>query len=324
VGYFYFESGFKRGPNWRRRFIIFLAITSIVLGALYFRRQAEAPASIGPPVAAQQASPKITTPISWPAYGQSAYGEVHAGVLATSKDNAQPVPIASLAKVITALAILEKRPLKAGEEGPLLSFTQRDVEIFSEYVRKNGAVVPIEAGTQWTERQALQAMLMASGNNISDSLAIWAFGSLDNYVVYANQFLKEKGLESTTVADASGFDPKTTSTAREVVLLGIEYMQNPVLADITDMPETRLPYAGLIRNYNSTSNEAGIRGIKVGNTDEAGRCFLVADLRSNAKYPDTVSVAVVLGADHIDTAMEDARSILATGNAGYDILNLSR
>jgi D-alanyl-D-alanine carboxypeptidase len=44
--------------------------------------------------------------LAWPAVGQAAIGSVEDGVLASSSDNERLRPIASMAKVITALAIM--------------------------------------------------------------------------------------------------------------------------------------------------------------------------------------------------------------------------
>ncbi len=96
-------------------------------------------------------------------------------------------------------------------------------------------------------------------------------------------------------------------------------MQNPLLKDIAGQTDAKIPFAGLIKNYNSVVNKDGLLGLKVGNTDEAGRCFLVADIRGGPK--DTVSVAAVIGAPHLDDATKDAKIVLNAGNAGFDQLS---
>lgn len=261
-------------------------------------------------------SMSLTDPLPWPIYGQAAYGASDSGVLAKSTDKPNPVPIASLAKVITALAILEKKPLQLGDQGPTLTLTDKDIAFYEEHVAQEGSVVPIEVGEQITEYQALQAMLLPSANNISDSMAVWMFGSKENYVKYANDMLQGLGLTNTKVADPSGFSPKTVSTASDLVKLGILYMKHPVLREIAQQPEATIPFAGQIMNYNAGINKDGIIGIKVGYTDEAGRTFLVADVRSDKK----ISVAAVLGADNFPTVMHDAANILQTGNFSLDRL----
>jgi D-alanyl-D-alanine carboxypeptidase (penicillin-binding protein 5/6) len=321
VGKYKIDYGYSKGISWRRRIVIFAVVVVIAsLSYTGFHRSGINASNAVKPLVSPEPQGKIITPILWPGYGQSAYGELNSGVLAVSDDAAKSAPTASLAKVITALAILKQKPLAPGQQGPMITLTQEDVDSFSDYVRKNGAVVAVEAGEQISQYQAMQAMLMPSANNMADTLARWAFGSLDAYSVYANAMVNEMGLTQTHVADASGFSPKTTSTAHDLVQLGIFYMKEPLLTGIASQTEAKIPVAGIIRNYNSLVNEDGILGIKVGDTDEAGRCFLVADVRSGSNDKATTAVAAVMGADNLKTAMEDAKAVLHSGNKGYDLM----
>jgi D-alanyl-D-alanine carboxypeptidase (penicillin-binding protein 5/6) len=93
-------------------------------------------------------------------------------------------------------------------------------------------VVKVAAGEQISEYQALQAMLLPSANNMADSLARWAFGSPADYVTYANGIIKKMGLSHTVVGNTNGFDDTTTSTADDLVMIGLQAMRNPVIADI--------------------------------------------------------------------------------------------
>lgn len=260
--------------------------------------------------------PKIIDPLPWPSYGQAAYGVTNDGVLATSTDELDQVPIASLAKVITALVILDKKPLVPGEQGPNILLTENDEALYREYVAKNGTVTPVKAGIQISQYQALQAVLMHSANNISDTLVNWAFGSMEEYIKYANDFIQEYGLTDTTIADASGYSPDTKSTAADMVKAGILYVQNPVLREIAQQPNTLLPFAGAIYNKNAVHNEERVLGIKIGFTEQAGRTFLVADLRGDSDKE--IAVASVLGADTMTTAMRDAETLLKKGNKSHD------
>lgn len=145
--------------------------------------------------------PEFNAPMPWPKYGTAAFAVPKDSFMAESDTSDKPVPVASLAKVITALAVLQQRPLQVGEQGPTINLTEKDVAIYSDYIRKNGTVTYVEPGEQITQYQALQAILMVSANNLSDSLVIQAFGSMEAYVAYANQMLKNLGLTKTTVAD---------------------------------------------------------------------------------------------------------------------------
>jgi D-alanyl-D-alanine carboxypeptidase (penicillin-binding protein 5/6) len=272
-----------------------------------------------PPVAPPKAPIDFPVAIPWPAYGNAGYAVPKDQISVSAKKVSQPVPIASLAKIITALAIIEKKPLVLGQQGPSVPITEADIAIYEEYVRKSGTVLPIEVGTDLSQYQALQAIMMVSANNVSDTAAIWAFGSVDAYVTYANDMVRRYGLTQTTVSDASGFSPKTVSTPEDMAQLTALYMKHPVLRQIAQQEQANLPFAGVIRNYNSFANEGGLVGIKVGNTDEAGRCYIMANIRQTATGEE-LSVAVVLGASDFSIAAKDAEAILSVGDRGHDTL----
>jgi D-alanyl-D-alanine carboxypeptidase (penicillin-binding protein 5/6) len=154
--------------------------------------------------------------ISWPSVGQSAVAIPGTSIL-ESHGKQTSAPTASVAKVITALAVLQKKPLEIDRPGPSLTLTAADVAIYNSYVAQEGSVVPVSNGEQITEYQMLEALMLPSANNIADSLAIWAFGSLTNYQVYAQHYVTGLGLKSTHIgSDASGYSPSTISSARDL------------------------------------------------------------------------------------------------------------
>ncbi|MGI9027900.1 MAG: D-alanyl-D-alanine carboxypeptidase family protein [Candidatus Saccharimonadales bacterium] len=328
MGIYTIEHGYQKSKLKKRAFTTLFSLTLLIGGGGFLVKQypIQPPQPTGGRVEALSQSsppaPKITTPLPWPTYGQSAYGVAGEGITAVSDDDIKAVPIASLAKVITALAVLKEKPLAPGEQGPMITLTEEDVALYNNYLSKDGSVALVEPDEKISQYQALQAMLMPSANNITDSLVIWAFGSMDAYTAYANKMVNELGLQKTSVADASGFSASTTGSANDMVKLGLVYMQDPVLRDIAKQTEASIPVAGIIQNYNSVSNKQNLLGIKVGNTDEAGRCFMLANVHSNGSSKDVVSVTVVLGAPNLDIAMKDAQAVIAAGDAAYDQLPL--
>lgn len=316
------EQGYRKKRGALRHLIPVFALAAIVGGGYMLHSQPGSATGDAPVAALAQPkeSLKITSPMPWPQYGQAAYGVTDNGVLASSNDNTKSVPVASLAKVITALAVLKQKPLAPGEQGPMIKLSDKDVAIYNDYMRKDGSVTLVEEDEEISQYEAMLAMLLPSSNNMADSLTRWAFGSDEAYVAYANKMVKDLGLTTTSIADASGFSPSTTSSAHDMVQLGILYMQNPLLRQIATQREAKIPVAGIIPNYNAPLNKDGVLGIKVGYTDEAGRSFLVADVRKDG----TISVAAALGAPDLKTAMKDAITVLNAGNTGYDTITSTK
>jgi D-alanyl-D-alanine carboxypeptidase (penicillin-binding protein 5/6) len=186
-----------------------LALLLITATAATFTYLYTRPVPPAQPTSQLIAPPKtsaITLP--WPANAQAALGAQDYGVLETH-NTATPVPIASVAKVITALAILQKKPLALGAQGPTLTLDATDVASYNSYVAQGGSNTKVAEGETISEYQALQALLIPSSNNMADSLVRWAFGSPSAYVTYADQMLKGGGLTKTVVGDSSGFGDTT-------------------------------------------------------------------------------------------------------------------
>lgn len=328
MSYYHIDRGVRRKRAIHKLLLGFVCLSIVCFGSYKFyfassqidvepntQMQDQIPVSTS-----NKAVPQLTTPLPWPSYGQAAYGVPKDNVFASSPDEDVQVPIASLAKVITVLAILEKKPLALGEQGPVITLDAQDAALVDEYARKSGTYVTALDGQKITELQALQATLLVSANNISDSLARWAFGSVEAYTLYANQMLKNKGIEHTIVADASGFSPQSISTAKDMIKIGYLYMQHPVLRALAVQERATIPLVGELRNYNSFANEGGIIGIKIGNTDEAKRTFLAASVQKGASNVEEISIAVVLGAEDLQTAARDTIAILKAGDNAYDRL----
>ncbi len=264
-------------------------------------------------------SPNTATNLTWPTRGEAAIGAQGFGLLDTHGPET-PLPTASIAKVITALALLEQKPLSLGQKGPSLTIGAGDVALYQKYAAIDGSLIPVTIGEDLTEYQILQALMLPSANNIADSAAIWAFGSLPSYTEYANQMLKRMGVTHTTVADdASGFLPQTVSTPSDLVKIGLAAMQNPVLVQVVSQPQANLPVAGTVNNVNVLLNRNGIVGIKTGNTDQAGGCFLfAANYAPVSNHPVTI-VGAVMGAADLGEALQSSLTLLESAKHNFTV-----
>ncbi len=260
--------------------------------------------------------PKSTAvELAWPSSGQAAFGALGYGLL-EAHNNTAPQSIASVAKVITALAVLQQKPLISASQGPIITLDATDVGYYNYYATNDGSVVKVSQGEQISEYQALQAMLIASSNNLADSLTRWAFGSLAAYTTYANQMVGGLGLTHTTVGDTNGFDDTTTSTADDLVKLGLKAIQDPVISDIVNQPTATIPIAGQIKNVNWLLGSDGVMGIKTGNTDKAGGCYLFAAKRV-VEGSKVTMVGAVLGTPSLSAAISAAPPLLIAADSGF-------
>lgn len=252
----------------------------------------------------------------WPTYGQSAAGAVGYGVLGTNGEQ-KPLPIASVAKVMTALAVLKARPLAVGQSGPTITINQQDVDYYYQTVANGGSNTPVELGEEISQYQAIQALLLPSSNNMAYTLARWAYGSEEDYVTFANNFAKSLGMTNSTFADTSGFSSNTVSTASDLAKLAVNAMDNAVIAEIAAQSEATIPVAGRIYNVNSLLGRNNIVGLKTGNTEEAGGCFMAAAVKEIDGHR-VVAVSVIMGAPYRSLALQDSVPLVNSVLNGFE------
>jgi serine-type D-Ala-D-Ala carboxypeptidase (penicillin-binding protein 5/6) len=229
----------------------------------------------------------------WPGRAQAAAGLPGTGLLG-AHGGSQPVPIASLAKIMTGYVVLSDHPLRAGGSGSVITVTAADVAAYASDQRQGQSVVKVAAGETLTERQALEAMLIPSGNNIASLLARWDAGSQEAFVAKMNARARSLGLRSTRYADASGADPATVSTASDQFRLTLRALQIPAFRQIVAMPQVTLPVVGVAYNVNAGLGHDGIVGVKTGSTSQAGGCLAFAAIRTVAGGQVTI-IGVILG-----------------------------
>ncbi len=276
---------------------------------------AASPSDVAP--TEQRAARGIAVPgIVWPEYGQAA---VRIGQLRIQAGpNQHAAPIASVAKVMTAYLVLRDHPLGVREDGPTITLTGADVADTDRRSRQRESVVPVVAGEQLTERQALQALLLPSANNIAAVLARWDAGSQERFVARMNATARSIGMTHTRYTDPSGYDDATVSTASDQVRLVDRAMRLPAFATIVATPSATLPVAGTVHNTNTLLGHDGFVGVKTGSDSAAGGCFAFRAIRWIDGKRTTIT-GVVLGQpghDRIAAGLEAAAAMVdrITGN----------
>ena len=250
-------------------------------------------------------------------------GSIQCRALGEGENYTVPRATASLAKLITVQVVLDKYPLAAGESGPLITMSGDDEARYWWTVNIGGSNARVVTGEQISERQLIEGILLASANNMADSLAIWAFGSMDGYHQAANEWLARHGLTSTTVGgDASGFDPATKSTPTDLCKIMLLAAQEPVLAEIMSEPEVTLPTGDVIHTTNQLLGQNGIFAGKTGYTDEAGRGMVVAS-RQIIGDTEIVVAGVSLSNDSYQTAFDTTAQLIAAMPQNLRVLNLN-
>jgi serine-type D-Ala-D-Ala carboxypeptidase (penicillin-binding protein 5/6) len=249
--------------------------------------------------------------VDWPSQGQAAVTTTDSAHLAASPRQ-EPVPIASVAKLMTAYVVLRHLPLHPGEPGPVIRLTEQDVSETAMRRARQESVVPVVAGERLTELQALQALLLPSANNIAVALARRVDGSVPAFVRDMNAAADDLGMTDTHYTDPSGYDDGTVSTAADQVRLVEAALRDPVLADIVGTHEVQLPVAGIVHNTDTLLGTDGFVGVKTGSHDAAGGCFAFRAVRTVDGRRTTITGVVLgqRGTNLIGAALAEAQRLV--------------
>ncbi|MFF8588852.1 D-alanyl-D-alanine carboxypeptidase [Streptomyces althioticus] len=203
--------------------------------------------------------------IPWPENGQAALDVEGIGTFGSSGEQ-KPVPIASVAKVMTAYVILRDHPLKSGADGPKIEI-DKSAEEQSDAGQES--TVDVTEGDAISEREAVEAILIASANNVARLLARWDAGSEEAFVEKMNEAAEDLGMSDTTYTDPSGLNNTTVSTAVDQVKLARAAMQQPAFREVAAMMEYT-DYKGVKHgNWNRLVGKDDVVGIKTGTTTSA-------------------------------------------------------
>jgi D-alanyl-D-alanine carboxypeptidase (penicillin-binding protein 5/6) len=300
---------FRFSPRW-------LAIAGLVLlllaGAVVRRADTERipPLLIHRTLAAYIRIAGPPPALAWPGEGEAAVAVPGVGSLGSS-GGAQPVPIASVAKVMTAYLTLREHPLDPGESGFSMTVTAADAQEDEQRLDLGESTVPVRAGERISERQALEALLLPSANNIAAMLAVHDAGSSGAFVARMNVMAHRLHMGATTYTDPSGFESSTVSTAPDQLKLARAAMRLSAFAAIVGESSAPLPVAGRVRNYNGLVGHDGYVGIKTGSDSAAGGCLMFAK-RVTVQGRHLLVLGVVLGQHQgslIEAALLSARRL---------------
>ncbi len=236
------------------------------------------------------------------------------GTVLWSREPNTPVPIASIAKVMTALVVIN-----AGDVDRTITVPQGNIAYCTEYDGSNAGLVP---GEVLTARQLLYAMMLPSGCDAAYTLAEAYGPGQDGFIAEMNDTAHRMGLAGTHFTDPSGLpaptDHSTHSTPADLVTLGLRAMSLPAFRDIARSKSYHLPAgpgnrAHLWQSTNLLLHDyPGAIGIKTGWTDAAGTCLLFETVRAGIPL---IGVVLHSSPDSDIAAKEDAERML---NWAYD------
>ncbi|MDC8011472.1 D-alanyl-D-alanine carboxypeptidase family protein [Tahibacter soli] len=184
------------------------------------------------------------------------------------------LPMASLAKLMTALIAVEAGDLDAW------------AEVSAGAAAETGSRIGLRRGERVTRRDLLLAAFVRSANDACRALADAVdagTGTRDAtgaFVARMNARAAALGMADTHYANPCGHDdPMQYTSVRDLATLSHAVLAEPVLADAASKRELRLvTAAGRVLSMRTTNplldGLSGARGLKTGTTPAAGRCLV--------------------------------------------------
>ncbi|MCJ1706922.1 D-alanyl-D-alanine carboxypeptidase family protein [Microbacterium sp. VKM Ac-2923] len=324
----------SNGRAGRIALIVFLVVTFLVLGGsggyVWWASSAALPAPIvtsqAPAVAAGPAAslalPSGGQMLMSVEGGETYLGPDAAGAFASSGGN-DPRPIASIAKLITALVILDAHPLDGPDDaGPTIAFTEADTDLYDQFYVQDAVIAKMPDGLTLSLHDSLATMLLPSAANYAVANARWAFGSESAYAQAARTWLSANGLNDTRIVDATGLDDRNTSTPNDLVALGRIAAGNPVVARLAATEWITVEGPGYVTNTNDLLGTLGITGMKTGNLgDGTFNLLFTSTLDVGVGGPLNIT-GVRLGGETHDSTDDDVVRLLQSLQDGFHDLSL--
>lgn len=195
------------------------------------------------------------------------------------------MPMASTTKIMTALLLCE-----------LCEDLTETVTVTQEMVAVEGSSMGLLAGDTVSYHDLLYGIMLASGNDAANTVAISLCGSIENFVSLMNDRAKNMGLVDTNFVTPSGLDAEGHyTTAYELALIAKVALANTDFASAAESKSARLcygnpPYYRTLTNHNKLlKTYDDVVGVKTGYTQKSGRC-LVSASKSDGKFVIAVTL----------------------------------
>jgi D-alanyl-D-alanine carboxypeptidase len=227
------------------------------------------------------------------------------------KNPDQPLPIASLTKIMTATLAENQGALDSqytvGQDAAAL-------------VNGANSYMGLSAGEQVTMRELLDGLLMAGANDAAQAIADAIAGNSAAFVMDMNANAQELGLQHTTFVSPDGASDGNVSSVRDIAKLSAIAIQQPDIAAITSTRHLVIAQTATHKAYTLSNTDQmlpggayafqGVIGLKTGYTPSAGYCIAVTANQNGA-----LVVAVLLGEPSEQALASDAQALLNWGFA---------
>jgi D-alanyl-D-alanine carboxypeptidase (penicillin-binding protein 5/6) len=194
--------------------------------------------------------------------------DAETGQVLFAKNAHQPLPPASLTKIMTAIVVLERCDLDAG------------VKASQRAVNAKASSMHLRVGETVKVRDLLYALMLRSANDAAIALAEHTAGSVEAFAALMNEKAKSLGAKHTHFVNPHGLhDPRHLSTAYDLALITRYAMENETFRAIVKAPYYIVERSAnqddlwMVNKAKFLEQYAYAEGVKTGYTNQAGYCF---------------------------------------------------
>ena len=224
----------------------------------------------------------------------------------------EPAEPASTTKIMTLLTALS---LCDPDKAVVIPEEAKDVP-------QDSTLVPVTPGETMVMRDLLYGMMIRSGNDAANAVAVLCSGSVEAFAEEMNQTAKKLGMEHSHFVNAHGYTAEGHyTTARDLVIAARNGLTQPLFREIVTCLKYTLPATEKrgelpvnvkweIFNPLSPYYISHAAGVKSGYTSTAGFCYVGAYQENGIAL-----IAAVMGGQTRNMAWTDLRRLFAYGMA---------
>ena len=205
-------------------------------------------------------------------------------------------PVGSLVKLMTAGVVLNAGAL------------DRQVSVPELRLQPDESRAGLDAGDRMTRRSLLRALLVPSGNDAAETLAITSPAGRTRFVRAMNREARRVGLSGTHYANPSGMPARgQRSTAADSVRLAVLLMADSRFRRVVSLRSIEMDGRTLRTRNGLLGRSPGVDGVKTGTLDGNWSMVASSSGRGGRVY------AAVLGAPGPEARDRDAHCLLTLG-----------
>lgn len=233
--------------------------------------------------------------------------DFNTGKVLYSKNENEPLAMASMTKVMSMLLIMEKI-----DDGSLKY--DDIVEISTESSSMGGSQIFLNPGDKYKVIDLLKGVAMASANDAIVALAEKTYGSKEHFIEAMNKKAESLGLKNTHFVNVHGLDEEGHySSAYDMSVMARELLKHEKILDFTRVYEEYLTKPDGSQIWLVNTNKLvrfydGVDGLKTGFTQKAGYCLTATGKKNNLRL-----ISVVMGEESIEKRSSDTVKLLNYG-----------